>query len=170
MHSSRNFFFVVEPHKTHTTINNKNHKIKKRKQITTTRQQARMDSSSSVSPSKKSKSSIRTIDEAFAISKSQNRAAFIPYITAGFPTLEATVPLLLTLQEAGADIIELGFPHSDPLADGPVIQKSSHEALLNGVKLSTCFKYVQEARDKGLVVPVIIMGWFYDYSVCCHMF
>lgn len=102
---------------------------------------------------------VRTIKEAFQRAGEENRPAFVPYITAGFPKLDSTVDLLLALQEAGADIIELGMPFSDPLADGPVVQKSSHEALLNGVKTAHCFKFVETARERGLVVPVVLMGY-----------
>jgi tryptophan synthase len=77
----------------------------------------------------------------------------------GFPTLNSTVPMLLALQRGGADVIELGMPFSDPMADGPTIQKSSFDALANGVKLHHCFEYVAAAREQGLTVPVILMGY-----------
>jgi len=96
----------------------------------------------------------------FAKCREEKRPAFIPYLTAGFPKLDSTVDLLLALEKGGADIIELGMPFSDPLADGPTIQKSSFEALANGVKLEDCFRYVREAREKGLVAPVILMGYY----------
>lgn len=111
-------------------------------------------------PSKKAKESVQTVAEVFARCASENRVAFIPYLTAGFPLLDSTVPLLLALQRGGADIIELGMPFSDPMADGPTIQKSSFDALANGVKMSDCFRYVREAREQGLVTPVIIMGYY----------
>lgn len=71
------------------------------------------------------------IDAAFAKCKSKGRIAFVPYVTAGYPTKLDTVPQLLGLQKGGADIIELGVPFSDPLADGPTIQKSNFIALTN---------------------------------------
>ena len=111
-------------------------------------------------PSKRQKQSVLTVAEVFAKCAKENRPAFIPYLTAGFPTMESTVPLLLSLQRGGADIIELGMPFSDPLADGPTIQKSSFDALSNGVKLADCFRYVREARDQGLTTPIILMGYY----------
>lgn len=110
--------------------------------------------------SKRQKPSVVTIAETFEKCRKENRPAFIPYLTAGFPTLESTVPLLLALEKGGADIIELGMPFSDPLADGPTIQKSSFEALSNGVTLPDCFRYVTEARKLGLTAPIIIMGYY----------
>jgi len=112
------------------------------------------------SPSKKTKVSVETVAQVFAKCKAENRPAFIPYLTAGFPQLDSTVDLLLALQRGGADIIELGMPFSDPLADGPTIQKSSFDALRNGVKMEDCFRYVMEAREKGLTTPIIIMGYY----------
>jgi len=110
------------------------------------------------SPAKKPKADATlSIAEAFAVSRAEKRAAFIPYITAGFPALDSTVPLLLALQRGGADVIELGMPFSDPMADGPTIQKSSYDALVNGVKLDHCFDYVAAARAQGLTVPVVLM-------------
>lgn len=105
-------------------------------------------------------SKVQTVAEVFARCALEKRAAFIPYLTAGFPQLDSTVPLLLALQEGGADIIELGMPFSDPMADGPTIQKSSFDALANGVKLAHLFRYVREARVLGLVAPIIIMGYY----------
>ncbi|MGH9478245.1 MAG: tryptophan synthase subunit alpha, partial [Terriglobales bacterium] len=75
------------------------------------------------------------LGEAFRASRAAGRAALIPYITAGDPSLEATVAAALALAEAGADIIELGVPFSDPVADGPVIQAASERALARGVRL-----------------------------------
>lgn len=100
------------------------------------------------------------LSETFTKCKEENKVAFIPYITAGYPTLKDTVPLMLSLQNSGADIIELGMPFSDPLADGPTIQKSSFIALNNGVTLKDCINYVIEARKQGLTVPVILMGYY----------
>ena len=72
--------------------------------------------------------------------------------------------LLLALQTGGADIIELGMPFSDPLADGPTIQKSSFDALQNGVKMRHCFEFVEQARAKGLTVPVVLMGYYNPFQ------
>jgi tryptophan synthase alpha chain len=80
------------------------------------------------------------------------------YCTAGFPTLQSTVNIMKALQENGADLIELGMPYSDPLADGPVIQASSAKALHNGMTISTLFDQLKEFR-KEISVPVILMGY-----------
>lgn len=80
------------------------------------------------------------------------------YCTAGFPTLDSTLPVMKALQENGADLIELGMPYSDPLADGPVIQQSSTVALQNGMTIKKLFEQLKNAR-KEISVPVILMGY-----------
>ncbi len=80
------------------------------------------------------------------------------YCTAGYPRLESTIEVMQALQEHGADIIELGMPYSDPLADGPVIQHSSAVALENGMTISFLFQQLKELRP-GINVPVILMGY-----------
>ena len=90
----------------------------------------------------------------------KEKTSFIPYITAGYPKKDSTVSLLLALQRGGADVIELGVPFSDPLADGETIQQANTDALKNGVTMKDCLGYVEEARKKGLVVPVVLMGYF----------
>lgn len=90
----------------------------------------------------------------------KDKTAYIPYLTAGYPKKDATVPLLLALQAGGADIIELGVPFSDPLADGETIQKANTVALSNGVNMKDCIRYVEEARKAGLTKPVVLMGYF----------
>lgn len=82
----------------------------------------------------------------------------IPFLTAGFPTLKATTQLVLTAQKAGADMIELGIPFSDPLADGPVIQASSQIALQNGVTLPWILDQVRIIR-KSSEIPIVFMGY-----------
>jgi tryptophan synthase len=96
---------------------------------------------------------------AFRLAKEAKRPAFVAYITAGFPD-KNTPELMLALQRGGADVIELGVPFSDPIADGPTIQESSFVALQNGIDISACLDIVKEARKKGLVVPVIFMGYY----------
>lgn len=95
----------------------------------------------------------------FNAAKKQNRAVFIPFVTAGYPKKDETVDILLTLQKGGSDIIELGVPFSDPTADGPTIQEASQVSLENKVNIDDCFEYVRVAREKGLVIPVIFMGY-----------
>ena len=80
------------------------------------------------------------------------------YFTAGYPTLEATVPIMRALEEAGANIIELGMPYSDPLADGPVIQQSSMVALENGMTIATLLNQLKDFRQL-VSLPVILMGY-----------
>lgn len=80
------------------------------------------------------------------------------YCTAGYPELESTVPVIKALQESGADLVEIGIPYSDPLADGPVIQASSTQALKNGMTLDKLFKQLKGFR-KDITVPVVLMGY-----------
>jgi tryptophan synthase alpha chain len=87
------------------------------------------------------------------------RKALIPYITAGDPHPSLTVPLMRGLVEAGADILELGVPFSDPMADGPVIQRSGERALKHGVGLSDVLKLVSEFRKSDTATPVVLMGY-----------
>lgn len=81
-----------------------------------------------------------TIASAFASARAEGRPAFIPYITAGFPSPAHTVPLLLALERGGADVIEVGVPFSDPMADGPTIQHSNTIALSFKVRGRTCLR------------------------------
>ncbi|KAL2918476.1 anthranilate synthase / indole-3-glycerol phosphate synthase [Polyrhizophydium stewartii] len=97
---------------------------------------------------------------AFALAQQQKRPAFVAYLTAGFPERDETVDAMLGLEAGGADVIELGVPFSDPIADGPTIQDSSFAALQNGVDLPACLDYVREARARGLAVPVVFMGYY----------
>ena len=87
------------------------------------------------------------------------RKALIPYITAGDPHPSLTVPLMRGLVEAGADILELGVPFSDPMADGPVIQRAGERALKHGVGLSDVLKSVVEFRKSDSATPVVLMGY-----------
>ncbi|HSA88440.1 MAG TPA: tryptophan synthase subunit alpha [Burkholderiales bacterium] len=89
----------------------------------------------------------------------ERRKALIPYITAGDPHPSLTVPLMRALVEAGADILELGVPFSDPMADGPVIQRAGERALKHGVGLSDVLKLVSEFRKTDQATPVVLMGY-----------
>jgi len=95
----------------------------------------------------------------FARLRQEHRKALIPFITAGDPDPAATVPLMQALVEAGADIIELGVPFSDPMADGPVIQRASERALRHGVSLKDVLGYVRAFRVKDDSTPVVLMGY-----------
>ena len=89
----------------------------------------------------------------------QGRKALIPFITAGDPHPGLAVPLMRALAEGGADVIELGVPFSDPMADGPVIQRSSERALKHGVGLKDVLGYVREFRKQDDATPVVLMGY-----------
>ncbi len=89
----------------------------------------------------------------------EEKKAFIPFITLGYPTVEDSEKLIFELERCGADIIELGIPFSDPLADGPVIQTASFEALKNGVNLKKALKFVERIRQKT-DIPLIFMGYY----------
>lgn len=80
------------------------------------------------------------------------------YFTAGYPSIDSTVSIIKYLEEAGVDMIEIGIPFSDPLADGPVIQHSSNIALINGMSISLLFRQLSDIR-KQVTIPVILMGY-----------
>ena len=84
----------------------------------------------------------------------------IPYLTVGFPTVEDTAYLVRALAEGGADVIELGVPFSDPIADGPTIQESSFHALKQGVNLGICLQVCETLRKSGLETPLVLMGYY----------
>ncbi|KAI8866777.1 tryptophan synthase [Ramicandelaber brevisporus] len=102
----------------------------------------------------------KKISAVFAECKRANRPAFVTYVTAGYPDADDTVPTLLAMQAGGADIIELGIPFTDPLADGPTIQVANFAALKNGVDIEACLGFVADARAQGLTVPVLFMGYY----------
>jgi tryptophan synthase alpha chain len=91
--------------------------------------------------------------------KRDKRTALIPYICAGDPFPDTTADVMLALANAGADVIELGVPFSDPMADGPVIQKASERALANGIGMTQVLSYVQAFRAKNSSTPVVLMGY-----------
>jgi tryptophan synthase alpha chain len=95
----------------------------------------------------------------FGALAARGRKALIPYVTAGDPHPEATVGVMLALAEGGADVIELGVPFSDPMADGPVIQKASERALARGVGLSHVLQWVARFRQQNTTTPVVLMGY-----------
>ncbi len=95
----------------------------------------------------------------FAALQTAGRKALIPYICAGDPLPEATSDVMLALAAAGADIIELGVPFSDPMADGPVIQKASERALAQGVGMTQVLGYVRGFRQRNTHTPVVLMGY-----------
>lgn len=98
--------------------------------------------------------------ELFEQARRDGRKLFIPYITAGYPTMRETVPFLLAAEAGGADIIELGVPFTDPLADGATIQHANTIALEHGISVQGCFDIVREARRQGLRAPIVLMGYY----------
>jgi tryptophan synthase alpha chain len=99
------------------------------------------------------------ITKKFESLKQEDRKAFIPYITAGDPDLATTEALILALDEASADIIELGVPFSDPMADGPVIQRASERALKNPIGVADILPVVERVRRKS-EVPILLFSYF----------
>lgn len=99
------------------------------------------------------------IAKTFNALKNQNRKALIPFITAGDPNPQMTVPLMHQLVHSGANIIELGIPFSDPMADGPTIQRSSERALKHSVSLNDVLNMVNEFRKTDSDTPIVLMGY-----------
>ncbi|HUX91105.1 MAG TPA: tryptophan synthase subunit alpha [Gallionellaceae bacterium] len=99
------------------------------------------------------------IQSKFEALKKQGRKALIPFVTAGDPNPKVTVPLMHALVASGADVIELGVPFSDPMADGPVIQRASERALKHHVGLRDVLQLVADFRGKDAVTPVVLMGY-----------
>ncbi len=99
------------------------------------------------------------IADVFAAKKKQNKAALIPFVTAGDPSLAHTAELVVEMERQGADIIELGVPFSDPLADGPTIQAASQRALAYGVRLEDVIEFVSGLR-RETQVPLLLMTYY----------
>jgi tryptophan synthase alpha chain len=99
------------------------------------------------------------IEACFARLRAQGRTGLIPYVTGGDPSPGSTVPLMHALVRAGADVIELGVPFSDPMADGPVIQRASDRAIRQGVGLQACLDLVAQFRRTDGATPVVLMGY-----------
>ncbi|KAL1939134.1 hypothetical protein VTO73DRAFT_10175 [Trametes versicolor] len=100
------------------------------------------------------------LQNVFAAKNSSTSPALVTFVTAGYPRVEDTVPVMLAMQEGGAEVIELGVPFSDPIADGPTIQETNVVALKNDVDYVQCLGMVREARNKGLTTPVLLMGYY----------
>jgi tryptophan synthase alpha chain len=103
--------------------------------------------------------------------KEKSKRVLNVYCTAGYPSLDSTMKVMTSLQKNGADIIELGMPYSDPLADGEVIQVSSMKALANGMNIAVLFEQIQDMR-KSISIPVILMGYMnpilqYGFEAFC---
>ncbi len=100
------------------------------------------------------------IQETFTTLAREGRTALMPYVTMGYPALDSALEVVPALVEAGADLIELGIPFSDPLADGATIQASSQHALENGMTLARCLEQAQALRAAGVSVPLVMMGYY----------
>ena len=100
------------------------------------------------------------IQQAFERANNDGRTAIVPFVTIGHPRRDSTPDIVQSLSEAGADVIELGMPFSDPLAEGPVIQKSSFQALQNGITPEECFANAAEIRKRGIETPLVFMGYY----------
>src|SRR4029077_6966058 len=105
------------------------------------------------------RSDLSRIDLTFSKLRAAGRTALVPYVTAGDPSPAVTVPLLHALVSAGADVIELGVPFSDPMADGPVIQRASERALAQGVALHDVIAMVAAFRSEDAAHPIVLMGY-----------
>src|SRR5581483_7350192 len=108
------------------------------------------------------------IDTRFAALKQQGRAALVAFVTAGDPDPETSLEILKALPAAGADVVELGMPFSDPMADGPAIQASSQRALRAGQTLKKTLALVRTFRAGDAVTPIVLMGYYnpiYIYGV-----
>jgi tryptophan synthase alpha chain len=100
------------------------------------------------------------IDAVFAELKAEGETALIPFLTMGDPDLDTSVALVQAAEAAGAHMIELGVPYSDPLADGPVIQRASERALINRISLTDCIGVASKARSRGVKMPFILFTYY----------
>jgi len=102
---------------------------------------------------------LERISQAFALARAAGRAALMPYYTLGYPERGLAPALVTAIAQAGADLIELGVPFSDPLADGPTIQRSTQVALEQGITLPRCLEIVRGLRRQGITTPFLMMGY-----------
>src|SRR5579875_3367171 len=99
------------------------------------------------------------IDRAFANIRRRGRPGLVAYVTAGHPSVQESQAIISTLVQSGVDLIELGVPFSDPLADGATVQRSTQHALEQGVTLQTCLDLVAALRRDGVDVPLVLFGY-----------
>lgn len=109
----------------------------------------------------------------FAATRAEGRAALMPYLTLGYPSPEMTIPLVQAVVGAGADILELGIPFSDPLADGPTIQRATYRALQQGMTVARSLEMAAALRQEGVGVPFVLMSYYnpilaYGEEAFCH--
>jgi len=103
---------------------------------------------------------VNLMDKTFADLKDAGKTALIPFITVGDPDPDTTVDIIVELERAGADILELGVPYSDPLADGPVIQRASERALVRRITVETCIDTARKARERGVKMPFVLFTYY----------
>ena len=104
-------------------------------------------------------SGVQRIAATFERARRAGRAALMPYLTLGYPTAEQSLALVEAAIAGGADMLELGVPFSDPLADGPVIQRATHLALQQGITVAGCLGLVDQLRRRGATLPLVLMGY-----------
>jgi tryptophan synthase alpha subunit len=92
--------------------------------------------------------------------RSEGRTGFIPFVTAGYPRADVTADLVIALIEGGADIVEIGIPFSDPLADGVTVQRAGFSALAGGMTPSGCIDVIRQVRARGVETPLLLMGYY----------
>ncbi|HEY3289097.1 MAG TPA: tryptophan synthase subunit alpha, partial [Anaerolineae bacterium] len=102
---------------------------------------------------------LEKIQSTFDQTKAAGRPALMPYWTLGYPNYETSTRVIEAIVAAGADMLELGVPFSDPLADGPVIQHASQVALENGITMQGCIDIARTLHTKGIKVPMLAMGY-----------
>lgn len=100
------------------------------------------------------------ITKTFQLLKQNGRKALVPYITMGYPALESALEIIPAIAEAGADLVELGVPFSDPLADGATIQAAGQRALANGMSLTLCLEQAATLRARDVTLPFVLMGYY----------
>jgi len=103
---------------------------------------------------------VSRIGQTMARLREEGRVGLIAYLTVGYPDVDATLRLVPALADGGADMVELGVPFSDPLADGTTIQRASHHALQQGVTPGVCLDVVKQLRARGLAIPLLLMGYY----------
>lgn len=104
-------------------------------------------------------SGLEHVARAFEAARAEGRAALMPYFTLGYPDPDTSLEIVAAVAGAGADLIELGIPFSDPLADGPTIQRSTQVALEHGVNIARCLEMVGRLRERGVAQPLLLMGY-----------
>ena len=103
---------------------------------------------------------LEAVSAAFTLARSEDHAALMPYVTLGFPNRKSSLDIVQAISQVGADLIELGVPFSDPLADGPTIQHSTQTALQQGTTTRGCLEMVSELRQRGITQPFFLMGYY----------